>query len=245
MLWGEKPYYSLDYYLKQTFGSKTYKASLDAGFTCPNRDGTIGRGGCIFCSRGGSGEFAGSRALSIKEQIDSQIEKLGSFHAKQYIAYYQAFTNTYADLEYSQRSETTSSPTQSGLVAISTTATYIRRGYDLTCFENALKRLNDAQIPVIVHVILGLPGEDKEKMLETIRYLNNAGIFGIKLPCPRVLSEVPVLPTPAFFWNIHKEAKQHPLPHSLVLSQYPLPQPFHVKKKTRGIYQGCFLKEQS
>ena len=78
MLWGEKPYYSLDYYLKQTFGSKTYKASLDAGFTCPNRDGTIGRGGCIFCSRGGSGEFAGSRALSIKEQIDSQIEKLGS-----------------------------------------------------------------------------------------------------------------------------------------------------------------------
>ena len=79
MLWGEKPYYSLDYYLKQTFGSKTYKASLDAGFTCPNRDGTIGRGGCIFCSRGGSGEFAGSRALSIKEQIDSQIEKLGSF----------------------------------------------------------------------------------------------------------------------------------------------------------------------
>ena len=103
MLWGEKPYYSLDYYLKQTFGSKTYKASLDAGFTCPNRDGTIGRGGCIFCSRGGSGEFAGSRALSIKEQIDSQIEKLGSFHAKQYIAYYQAFTNTYADLDYLRR----------------------------------------------------------------------------------------------------------------------------------------------
>ena len=103
MLWGEKPYFSLDYYLKQTFGSKTYKASLDAGFTCPNRDGTIGRGGCIFCSRGGSGEFAGSRALSIKEQIDSQIEKLGSFHAKQYIAYYQAFTNTYADLDYLRR----------------------------------------------------------------------------------------------------------------------------------------------
>ena len=81
MLWGEKTF-SLDYYLKQTFGSKTYKAALDAGFTCPNRDGTIGRGGCIFCSRGGSGEFAGSRALSIKEQIDSQIEKLGSLSCK-------------------------------------------------------------------------------------------------------------------------------------------------------------------
>ena len=224
MLWGEKPYYSLDYYLKQTFGSKTYKASLDAGFTCPNRDGTIGRGGCIFCSRGGSGEFAGSRALSIKEQIDSQIEKLGSFHAKQYIAYYQAFTNTYADLDYLRRVyEPSFLHEKVAVVDIATrpdcvgedvvsllceyskrkpvwvelglqtihedTAAYIRRGYDLTCFENALKRLNDAQIPVIVHVILGLPGEDKEKMLETIRYLNNAGIFGIKLQLLHVLKD--------------------------------------------------------
>ena len=195
MLWGEKPYYSLDYYLKQTFGSKTYKASLDAGFTCPNRDGTIGRGGCIFCSRGGSGEFAGSRALSITEQIDSQIEKLGSFHAKQYIAYYQAFTNTYADLDYLRRVyEPSFLHEKVAVVDIATrpdcvgedvvsllceyskrkpvwvelglqtihedTAAYIRRGYDLTCFENAFKRVNDAQIPVIVHVILGLPGED-------------------------------------------------------------------------------------
>ena len=166
--------------------------------------------------RGGSGEFAGSRALSIKEQIDSQIEKLGSFHAKQYIAYYQAFTNTYADLDYLRRVyEPSFLHEKVAVVDIATrpdcvgedvvsllceyskrkpvwvelglqtihedTAAYIRRGYDLTCFENALKRLNDAQIPVIVHVILGLPGEDKEKMLETIRYLNNAGIFGIKL----------------------------------------------------------------
>ena len=79
MLWGEKPYYSLDYYLKQTFGSKTYKASLDAGFTCPNRDGTIGRGGCIFCSRGGSGEFAGSRALSIKSRSTVRLKSLAPF----------------------------------------------------------------------------------------------------------------------------------------------------------------------
>lgn len=222
MLWGEKPYYSLDYYLKQTFGSKTYKASLDAGFTCPNRDGTIGRGGCIFCSRGGSGEFAGSRAMSIRQQIDSQIEKLGPFHAKQYIAYYQAFTNTYADQDYLRRVyEPSFAHEKIAAVDIATrpdcvdedvvsllseyakrkpvwvelglqtihedTAAYIRRGYDLSCFEAALARLTHAHIPVVVHVILGLPGEDKEKMLETIRYLNHAGIFGIKLQLLHVL----------------------------------------------------------
>ena len=77
MLWGEKPYYSLDYYLKQTFGSKTYKASLDAGFTCPNRDGTIGRGGCIFCSRGGSGEFAERCQLPSRSTV--RLKSLAPF----------------------------------------------------------------------------------------------------------------------------------------------------------------------
>ena len=77
MLWGEKPYYSLDYYLKQTFGSKTYKASLDAGFTCPNRDGTIGRGGCIFCSRGGSGEFA--ERCQLKSRSTVRLKSLAPF----------------------------------------------------------------------------------------------------------------------------------------------------------------------
>ena len=77
MLWGEKPYFSLDYYLKQTFGSKTYKASLDAGFTCPNRDGTIGRGGCIFCSRGGSGEFA--ERCQLKSRSTVRLKSLAPF----------------------------------------------------------------------------------------------------------------------------------------------------------------------
>ena len=222
MLWGEKPYYSLDYYLKQTFGSKTYKASLDAGFTCPNRDGTIGRGGCIFCSRGGSGEFAGSRALSIKEQIDSQIEKLGSFHAKQYIAYYQAFTNTYADLDYLRRVyEPSFLHEKVAVVDIATrpdcvgedvvsllceyskrkpvwvelglqtihadTAAYIRRGYPLSTFEAAVKNLHARNLEVIVHTILGLPGESSEQMLETINYLNCQPIQGIKLQLLHVL----------------------------------------------------------
>lgn len=308
MLWGEKPYYSLDYYLKQTFGSKTYKASLDAGFTCPNRDGTIGRGGCIFCSRGGSGEFAGSRALSITEQIDSQIEKLGSFHAKQYIAYYQAFTNTYADLDYLRRVyEPSFLHEKVAVVDIATrpdcvgedvvsllceyskrkpvwvelglqtihedTAAYIRRGYDLTCFENALKRLHDAQIPVIVHVILGLPGEDKEKMLETIRYLNNAGIFGIKLQLLHVLENTDLADEfrVGKFQTLSMEAYVDlvvscidALSPDIVIHRLTGDGPsnqlisplwsrakrsvlncIHHELKTRGIYQGCFLKEQS
>ena len=222
MLWGEKPYYSLDYYLKQTFGSKTYKASLDAGFTCPNRDGTIGRGGCIFCSRGGSGEFAGSRALSITEQIDSQIEKLGSFHAKQYIAYYQAFTNTYADLDYLRRVyepsflhekvaavDIATRPDCVGDDVVSLLCEYskrkpvwvelglqtmheesaqiIHRGYDLACFERAVSELRSREIDVIVHTILGLPGEGKEEVLRTIDYLNHMDIQGIKLQLFHIL----------------------------------------------------------
>ena len=276
MLWGEKPYYSLDYYLKQTFGSKTYKASLDAGFTCPNRDGTIGSGGCIFCSRGGSGEFAGSRALSITEQIDSQIEKLGSFHAKQYIAYYQAFTNTYADLDYLRRVyEPSFLHEKVAVVDIATRpdCAYIRRGYDLTCFENALKRLHDAQIPVIVHVILGLPGEDKEKMLETIRYLNNAGIFGIKLQLLHVLENTDLADEfrVGKFQTLSMEAYVDlvvscigALSPDIVIHRLTGDGPsnqlisplwsrakrsvlncIHHELKTRGIYQGCFLKEQS
>jgi uncharacterized protein len=307
MLWGEKPYYSLDYYLKQTFGSKTYKASLDAGFTCPNRDGTIGRGGCIFCSRGGSGEFAGSRALSIREQIDSQIQKLGPFHAKQYIAYYQAFTNTYADLDYLRRVyEPSFAHEKIAAVDIATrpdcvgedvvallaeyakkkpvwvelglqtiheeTAKYIRRGYERTCFEAALARLKAAQIPVVVHVILGLPGETKEMMLETIRYLNQAGIFGIKLQLLHVLENtdladdyragnfqtlsmeeyvdlvVSCIGTLSPDIVIHRLTGDGPS-EQLISPQWSRAKRsvlncIHHELKKRGIYQGCFLNGQ-
>ncbi|MFQ9511175.1 MAG: TIGR01212 family radical SAM protein, partial [Lachnospiraceae bacterium] len=94
--WGDKPYYSLGYYLKSTFHSKVHKVSLDAGMTCPNRDGSIGTGGCIFCSTGGSGDFAGDRKLSITEQINEGILNTSKFNTDSYIAYFQAFTNTYA-----------------------------------------------------------------------------------------------------------------------------------------------------
>lgn len=100
--WGEKRYYSLDYYLKQTFGEKVYKIALDGGMTCPNRDGTLGFKGCIFCSAGGSGDFAAPKCNSVTEQIDNAI--LGIKKAKttgnKFIAYFQSYTNTYAPVDY-------------------------------------------------------------------------------------------------------------------------------------------------
>ena len=99
--WGEKRYYSLDYYLKKTYGEKLYKISLDGGMTCPNRDGTLGTRGCIFCSRGGSGDFAESHTLSVTEQIEAgKQQSAKKYTGSSYIAYFQAYTNTYASLEY-------------------------------------------------------------------------------------------------------------------------------------------------
>lgn len=104
MDWNGKPYYSLDFYLKQTFGEKIYRIALDGGMSCPNRDGTIGTGGCIFCSTGGSGEFAASRLLSITEQIEQEKKQLQKKrHCNHFIAYFQAYTNTYAPLETLRR----------------------------------------------------------------------------------------------------------------------------------------------
>ena len=98
--WGEKPYYSLDFYLKETFGHKVYKLALDGGMTCPNRDGTIGTRGCIFCSQGGSGDFASDRALSITGQIEKgKAQTASKYKGNGYIAYFQAYTNTYAPPE--------------------------------------------------------------------------------------------------------------------------------------------------
>ena len=96
-----RPYYSLNAWLKDQFGQKIYKLALDGGMTCPNRDGTVGSGGCIFCSAGGSGDFAADARLSIREQIESQEEKLRTkFPAKHFVAYFQAYTNTYAPVDY-------------------------------------------------------------------------------------------------------------------------------------------------
>ncbi len=99
--WGEKRFHSLDHYLKATFGEKVYRLSLNGGMSCPNRDGTFGTGGCIFCSKGGSGDFAASPTLSITEQIEEAKYKISAkTKCKKYIAYFQAYTNTYAPTDY-------------------------------------------------------------------------------------------------------------------------------------------------
>ena len=222
-LWGEKPYRSLDYEWKKQYGEKIYKVSLNGGMTCPNRDGTVGSGGCIFCSAGGSGDFAADARLSIREQIESQEEKLRTkFPAKHFVAYFQAYTNTYAPVDY-LRKIFTEAITHPDIVALSIgtrpdclpddvldllsslneikpvtielglqtihekTAAFIRRGYALPCFEEAVQKLRSCGISVVVHTILGLPGETEEDMLATIRYLNHQDIQGIKLQLLHVL----------------------------------------------------------
>lgn len=216
-------YYSLNQYLKECFGEKVYKIALDGGFTCPNRDGTLDTRGCIFCSGMGSGEFAQSRALSIHEQIQLGKEKLsGKIKNGKYIAYFQAFTNTYKSVKELRQiySEAIEHP---DIVALSIatrpdclpdevidllqeinqikpvwielglqtihekTANYIRRGYDLPIFDYAVKRLKKAGIEIIVHVILGLPFETKEEMKQTVAYVGNSGVNGIKLQLLHVI----------------------------------------------------------
>lgn len=223
MRWDEKRYYSLDYYLKQTFGEKLYKIALDGGMTCPNRDGTLGARGCIFCSAGGSGDFAGDRRTSITEQIETgKAQSIRKHNGSSYIAYFQAYTNTYAPVSYlrSVFTEAINHPdirilsiatrpdclnddvlallaelnkkktvwVELGLQTIhEETAQFIRRGYKLPVFEDALRKLRKIGITVIVHTILCLPGESREMMLDTIRYLNTQDIQGIKLQLLHIL----------------------------------------------------------
>jgi hypothetical protein len=209
--------------LRERFGEKVYKITLNGGMSCPNRDGKIGHGGCIFCSEGGSGDFAAEASLSITDQIESQIAMLlGKRPINRYIAYFQAYTNTYAPAEYLEKifTEALSHPqicalsigtrpdclgpevlellgrlnrqkpiwVELGLQTIhEDTARYIRRGYPLSCFEEATQALRQLDIEVIVHTILGLPGEDHARILQTMQYLNTKDIQGIKLQLLHVL----------------------------------------------------------
>lgn len=223
--WLGKPYNSLDAWLKNTYGYKCYKIALNAHMTCPNRDGTLDTQGCLFCSAGGSGDFAAS-GTDIRQQLEAGLALFGQKKVGQhYIAYFQAYTNTYAPAEqlrilYTQalehplvcgisiatRPDCLPEPVlellselrrtypnkfiwmELGLQTIHEgTARLIRRGYELPCFESAIKKLRILGIPVIVHVILGLPGETPEDMLKTVAYLNTQQPFGVKLQLLHVL----------------------------------------------------------
>ena len=248
--WHGKPYYSLDAYCKNTYQHKLYKIALNARLTCPNRDGHLGFRGCIFCSAGGSGEFAANLLPEAEEGISSNSERLGrqrSNHSdawdidrqlrqglalfgekkigEEYIAYFQAFTNTYGPLPYLEniyrsalshpkvrgisiatRPDCLDAPViqllrslreefpekfiwiELGLQSIhEKTAHYVRRGYPLETFEDAYARLSEAGFPVIIHLILGLPTESQEEMLQSVEWVSRLHPFGIKLQLLHVL----------------------------------------------------------
>ena len=216
-------YYSFNQYLKEKFGCKVYKICINAGFTCPNRDGTLDTRGCIFCSAGGSGDFAESAALSVTEQIEKGKARVkNKIKSGKYIAYFQAFTNTYAPVE-TLRKKFTEAINHPDIVMLSVatrpdclpeeviellkelnrikpvsvelglqtihekTAAYIRRGYPLACYDSAVKRLKAADIDTVCHIILGLPGESEQEMLESVEYVSKSGINVIKLQLLHVL----------------------------------------------------------
>ncbi len=245
--WYGKPYYSLDAWCKNTCGQKLYKIALDIGCSCPNRDGTIGYGGCIFCSEGGSGDFAAScteDGLAAQLAAGRQLfgdKKTGS----SYIAYFQSYTNTYGDpdrlsacyeqalcqpdvagISIATRPDCLSEKILSrirnlqaaypdkfiwvelGLQTVhEKTAVLIRRGYPFSVFAQAMETLHAYNIPTIVHVILGLPGESRDEMLETVKALNDFSPFGIKLQLLHVLknTDLAALYQEHFFETLSKD----------------------------------------
>lgn len=218
-----KHYYSINEYLRNEFGCKVYKLSLDGGFTCPNRDGTLGSRGCIFCSGRGSGEFS----VASGEDVVQALERAKAFVRQKapdcrYIAYFQSFTGTYAPVEKLEKLYTAAiAPEEIVALSVATrpdcipgevlellcrinrikpvwvelglqsihesSAEYIRRGYELPVFDDALRRLKNAGLQVIVHMIIGLPGETEQMIYDTARYIGQSGADGVKFQLLHVL----------------------------------------------------------
>ena len=212
-----KRYYTLDYFYKHKFNSKVFKVSLNAGFTCPNKDGKVGMGGCIYCSKLGSGEYAGD----VKKDLITQFNEVKEMMLKKwpkakYIGYFQANTNTYAPIPIlKEKYETilkldnvvglniatrpdsisvdcldyledlakkTYLTVELGLQTIhESTSIYINRCHNLDCFTNMVKELRKRNINVVVHIINGLPYETYDMMIDTVKYLSNLDIQGIKI----------------------------------------------------------------
>lgn len=229
MEWGEKRYHSLNYFLRQKFGCKVFKISLDAGFSCPNRDGTISKGGCIFCSERGSGDFAGDSKFSISHQFKDIKEMMNKkWKEGKYIAYFQAYTNTYAPVEV-LRKKYEEAVKEEGVVALAiatrpdclsnevlnlleefnkniyiwvelglqtsndSTAKKINRGYDLDTFKKAVTELRKRNIDVVTHVIFGLPYEDREDMINTVKYVSDCNIQGVKFHLLHLMKNTPLV----------------------------------------------------
>ncbi len=214
-----KRYYQFSEYLKTKFGKKVYKITLDAGFSCPNRDGTISSGGCIFCDDGGSFSRAHSSLLPVREQVLTGVQTLSErFKAQKFMSYFQAYSNTYKPVDELKRiyDESLCHPDVVGisigtrpdcvdeqkldLIASYTqnyetwieyglqsmhdrTLKFISRGHDFETFLKAFNQTKERNIKIGVHVILGLPGETKQDMLETVKMLADIGADGVKFHC--------------------------------------------------------------
>ena len=226
--WGGRRYCSIDYMLKERYSEKLYKLSLNGGMTCPNRDGKISEGGCIFCSAGGSGDFAANFNPDIAKQIE-QAKTLVSkkYQGNRFIAYFQAYTNTYAPVEYLRKLfmdtimrddiailSIATRPdclgddvikllaelnrikpvwVELGLQTINeSTARLINRGYELSCYDEAVRRLRNIGVEIITHMIIGLPYETKEDILSTAEYIGKTA-NGIKLQLMHILKNTKLL----------------------------------------------------
>lgn len=223
-----KRYHTLDYYYKNKFNSKVFKVSLNAGFSCPNIDGTVGYGGCIYCSKTGSGEFAGNKEEDIKKQFSNIKDMmLKKWPNAKYIGYFQARTNTYAPVEklralyetilkednvvglniatrpdsitdecldyLTELNKKTYLTIELGLQTTNEkTSKLINRCHTLECFETMVKKLRERNIDIVVHIINGLPYETKEDMLNTVKYLNDLDIQGIKIHMLSILKNTPI-----------------------------------------------------
>ena len=216
MMYGEKRFHSVSYHYKNIFGGKVIKISIDAGLTCPNRDGTLSAEGCIFCGGSGAGDYAFT-GRSVTDQFNLYRESIKKkWPDAKYIPYFQAYTNTYGPIEELRRMYYEAINIE-GIVGISIatrpdclgsevlellkeisekvtlfvelgfqsskaeTVKLINRCYENEVFDTAVKNLKAIGANVICHVILGLPGENKEDMLRSVSYAVNAGIDGIKL----------------------------------------------------------------
>lgn len=219
----DKRYHTLNEHLRKFFGEKVIKVSLNAGLSCPNRDGTLSYGGCIFCSEQGSGDFAGEKGLSITQQF-SQVRSrtLKKWPTAKYIAYFQSFTGTYGPADYLKKLYEEALE-QEGVVGLSIstrpdclseeilavlddlnkrtylwielglqsvhskTLAWINRGHDLNCFTEALEQLRRRNIRVCAHIILGLPCENRQEMLDTARTIARLPIQGVKIHSLHIL----------------------------------------------------------
>lgn len=223
-----KRYHTLDYFYKNKFGSKICKVSINGGFTCPNIDGTSGYGGCIYCSKTGSGEFGGNKKDDIPKQFEN-IRKVMSrkWPNAKYLAYFQARTNTYAPVEklkelyeealnqenviginiatrpdaisdecldyLEELNKNTYLTIELGLQTTKESTTkLINRCHSLECFEEMVKKLRKRNINIVVHIINGLPYETKDDMLNTVKYLNNLDIQGLKIHMLSICKDTPI-----------------------------------------------------